>query len=131
MQQAQTIRAPSGSVASTIRPLNDEDAVTHAWQTNSGKFKNKMYKNDLFRALDTLGLDMTDRQIANIFSSNVVINGDNEKYITENGFRELVRNLDINNEYNGGRKGRTRRKSRKARKGSKKRRVKRVTRKRR
>lgn len=131
MQQAQTIRAHSGSVASTIRPLNDEDPVTHAWRTNTGRFKNKMYKNELFRALEMLGLDMTDRQIANIFSSNVVINGDNEKYITEKGFRELVRDLDINNEYNGGRKARNSRKARKSRKGSKKRRVNRVTRKRR
>jgi isopropylmalate/homocitrate/citramalate synthase len=115
MQRAPYIRASSGSIASTIKPLDAEDAITRAWRMNSGEAANIMYQNDLQNALEELDILLDDRQIANIFSSYVAKNVDNKAYITEKEFREIVQNLSYatQNTFEGGRRKTKRRVSKK------------------
>ena len=108
--------ASSGSYAQEMKNINDEDNISLAWITNSGRFENKMKRDNLKNALEDLGLHLPDSQLDDIFNASAV-NGDNERYITENGFKQIVNELNENPA--GGRKRRKSRRKGKSRKGQK------------
>ena len=63
-----------------------------------------------------LGLNLPDSQLDDIFNASA-INGDNERYITENRFYQIVNELNQNPA--GGRKRRKSRRTRRTRRGRK------------
>ena len=108
--------ASSGSYAEEMKNINDEDNISLAWITNSGPFENKMKRINLKNALLDLNIDLPDSQLDDIFNAYAV-NGDNERYIKEKEFKQIVNELNENPA--GGRKRRKSRRNRKSRKGRK------------
>jgi len=80
-----------GSIPPATRPIEEEDDITYVWRRNSGVFQNKMTEKGLLRGLRALGIEVEPKNVCCMFMSDLVTQSANEKYITEKGFRELVR----------------------------------------